>query len=122
MKRHILFQGVDLKHQAIEGCREEFSLRLMCRCLKASPGDFYAWEERPASARRLDNQRLLCRVKQINTASQDAVVAPGMHEDLTGGEHKQNCASDGRLGASRLAAKGQTWQACKACVVRATAS
>ncbi len=55
----------------------------MCRCLKVSPSGYYAWEQRPASARQIDNQRLLERIKQIHTDSQGAVGAPRMHEDLT---------------------------------------
>jgi len=34
---------------------------LMYRCLKVSPSGYYAWEDRPASARKIDNERLLVR-------------------------------------------------------------
>ena len=54
----------------------------MCRCLKVSPSGYYDWEDRPASARQLDNERLLERIRQIHADSQGAIGAPRMHEDL----------------------------------------
>ena len=78
----------------------------MCRCLKVSTSGYYAWEERPASARQLDNQRLLGRIKQIHADSQGAVGAPRMHEDLT---DEGETASKNRI-ARLMAAEGlQGW-------------
>ncbi len=54
----------------------------MCRCLKVSPSGYYDWEGRPASAREVDNQRLLERIREVHTDSQGAIGAPRMHEDL----------------------------------------
>lgn len=67
----------------IRRCRDEYPVRLMCRCLKVSPSGYYAWEERPASVRAQDNERLLIRIRQIHDDSQGAIGVPRMHEDLT---------------------------------------
>ena len=56
---------------------------MMCRCMKVSPSGYYDWEGRPASARQVDNDRLLVRIRQLHTDSQGAIGAPRMHEDLT---------------------------------------
>ena len=41
----------------IERCRDEFPVRLMCRCLRVSASGYYDWSKRLPSARELDNQR-----------------------------------------------------------------
>lgn len=55
----------------------------MCRCLKVSPSGYYDWEARPPSARQIDNERLLGRIREIHEDSQGSIGAPRMHEDLT---------------------------------------
>jgi putative transposase len=55
---------------------------MMCRLLKVSPSGYYHWVDRPASARQIDNERLLDRIRQIHSDSQGALGAPRMHEDL----------------------------------------
>ncbi len=55
---------------------------MMCGCLKVSPSGYYDWETRPASARQIDNERLLGRIRQIHPDSQGALGAPRLHEDL----------------------------------------
>lgn len=54
----------------------------MCRCLKVSPSGYYDWEARLTSARQIDNERLLCRIREIHEDSQGSIGAPRMHEDL----------------------------------------
>jgi putative transposase len=75
---NVLCQGIDLKYQAIQRCRDEFPIRLMCRCLKVSPSGYYDWEGRPASARAVDNERLLERIRGVHSDSQCAIGAPRM--------------------------------------------
>ena len=53
----------------IERCRDEFPIRLMCRCLKVSASGYYAWSKRPASARQVDNERLVVRVRELHEDS-----------------------------------------------------
>lgn len=54
----------------------------MCRHLDVSPRGYYAWEGRPPSARQIDNERLLKRIREIHQDSQGIIGAPRMHEDL----------------------------------------
>jgi putative transposase len=66
----------------IRRCCSEYTVRLMCRCLKVSPSGYYAWRDRPASARAQDNARLLKRIREIHDDSKGAIGAPRMQEDL----------------------------------------
>ena len=50
----------------IERCRDEFPVRLMCRCLKVSASGYYDWSKRLPGARALDNQRLLGRIRELH--------------------------------------------------------
>jgi len=79
---------------------------MMCRCLKVSPSGYYDWEGRLASARQVDNDRLLVRIRQLHTDSQGALGATRMHEDLT---DEGETASQNRI-ARLMAADGlQGW-------------
>lgn len=53
----------------IERCRDEFPIRLMCRCLKVSASGYYAWSKRPASALQVDNERLVVRMRELHEDS-----------------------------------------------------
>ncbi len=68
----------------IRSCRNEYPIRLMCRCLDVSPSGYYDWESRLASERERDNDRLLERIREIHSDSRGVIGAPRMHEDLTG--------------------------------------
>jgi len=56
---------------------------MMCRLVKVSPSGYYAWEDRPPSARQMDNERVLKRIREIHEDSGGIIGAPRMHEDLT---------------------------------------
>lgn len=58
---------------------------MMCRLLKVSVSAYYDWVGRPASARQVDNERLLERIREVHADSQGAIGAPRMHEDLSDG-------------------------------------
>lgn len=79
---------------------------MMCRCLKVSPSGYYSWETRLPSARQLDNDRLLGRIREIHDDSQGCIGAPRMHEDLV---HEGESASKNRV-ARLMATEGlQGW-------------
>lgn len=66
----------------MERCREEFAVRLMCRCLKVSASGYYAWRHRPESRRAQENQRLLERIRALHAASDGVLGAPRIWEEL----------------------------------------
>ncbi len=55
----------------------------MCRCLRVSPSGYYGWATRRPSARQLDNERLLARIRELHDDSRGVMGAPRIHEDLT---------------------------------------
>lgn len=66
----------------IERCRDAFPVRMMCRRLGVSASGFYEWRNREPSARALDNQRLLVRIRELYAASDGVLGRRRMHEDL----------------------------------------
>ncbi|WP_229979634.1 IS3 family transposase [Stenotrophomonas lactitubi] len=78
----VLCKGIILRYQVIERCRDEFPIRLMCRCLKVSASGYYAWSKRPASARQVDNERLAVRMRELHEDSRGTLGAGRMREDL----------------------------------------
>ena len=66
----------------IERCRDEFPIRLMCRCLRVSTSGYYDWSKRLPSARQRDNERLLGRIHALHQDSRGTLGAGRMQEDL----------------------------------------
>lgn len=66
----------------IQRCRNEYPVRLMCRCLKVSASGYYAWQGREPSPRAQENARLVRRIREIHEDSRGVIGAPRMHEDL----------------------------------------
>lgn len=71
-----------MRYRMIERCRDAYPVRLMCRCLKVSPSGYYAWRERPPSARAQDNQRLLDRIRVLHAESDGVLGSPRMWGEL----------------------------------------
>ncbi len=61
----------------IQRCRNEYPVRLMCRCLKGSASDYAS-----PSPRAQANARLVKRIREIHEDSRGVIGAPRMHEDL----------------------------------------
>lgn len=79
----VLCQGGLPRYQVIERCRDAFPIRLMCRCVRVSASGYYDWSKRLPSARQLDNQRLLVRIRALHEDSRGTLGAGRMHEGLT---------------------------------------
>jgi len=71
-----------VKYQVIDRCREAYSVRLMCRCLRVSPSGYYGWRDRPMSRRARENQRLLDRIRVLHAESDNVLGAGRIWEDL----------------------------------------
>ena len=66
----------------IERCRDAFPVRMMCRRLGVSASGYYEWRTREPSARALDNQRLLGRIRELHAASDGVLGRRRIQEDL----------------------------------------
>jgi putative transposase len=71
-----------MKYRMIQRCRESFSIRMMCRCLRGSPSGYYGGATRPPSPRAQANAQLRTQIRQLH-ADQDGVVgSQRIWEDL----------------------------------------
>ena len=98
----------------IERCRDEFPVRLMCRCLRVSASGYYDWSKRLPSARERDNQRLLGRIRELHEDSRNTLGAGRMQEDLADAGETASLnrvarlmAADGLQGWPRPKRRGQ---------------
>lgn len=71
-----------MRYEAIRRHRDQYPVRLMCRCLKVSRSGFHDWLRRSPSARAQDNTRLLEKIRQHHADSDGVMGAPRMHEAL----------------------------------------
>jgi putative transposase len=55
----------------------------MCRLLKVSPSGFYAWDERPISARQRADIALTGRIHEIHRRSRETYGSPMIHAELS---------------------------------------
>ena len=58
------------------------SVRVMCRLLKVTPSGFYAWDERPMSARQRADIALTARIHEIHRRSRETYGSPMIHAEL----------------------------------------
>lgn len=93
-----------------------FAVRTLCRVLGVSPSGYYAWRQRPPSAREVENKRLLRRMREIHRFSRQTYGGPRMYAELRDEgwpvNHKRVgrlMALDGLQGASRR----KKWRATK---------
>jgi len=66
----------------IEDHRDTYSVRLMCAVLKVSPAGYYAWRDRPVSARAASNTMLLAAIRQVHHDSSGRYGSPRIHAVL----------------------------------------
>ena len=75
----------------------EFAVRTLCQVLGISPSGYYAWKDRPPSARAVENGRLLERMREIHTFSRETYGRPRMYAELRDEGHLVNHKRVGRL-------------------------
>jgi transposase InsO family protein len=66
----------------IEDHRAVYPVRLMCAVLEVSPAGYYAWRERPVSARATSNSALLAEIRQVHRESGQRYGSPRVHAVL----------------------------------------
>lgn len=91
-----------MKYRAIQRCRSDYPVQLMCRCLKVSTSGFHSWNKRQPSRRDVDNVRLMIRIRALHDGSDGVMGMPRMHEEL---RYEGETASPNRI-ARLMAAEG----------------
>ena len=66
----------------IEDHRDAYPVRLMCAVLEVSPAGYYAWRDRPVSARAASNSMLLAEIRQVHRDSRGRFGSPRVHAAL----------------------------------------
>jgi transposase InsO family protein len=69
-------------YQFIDDQRRPNSVRQLCRTLGVSPSGYYAWRQRPPSARTVANQRLVTQMRLIHHEVCETYGSPRMHAEL----------------------------------------
>jgi len=76
-----------VRYQFIQGHRQEFPTRLMCRVLGVSTGGYYQWRRRPASARQGRGEALVAEIKVIHREGKARYGSPRIHAELVARGH-----------------------------------
>jgi len=63
----------------VKANQDHYKVRLMCRMLQVSVSGFYAWRERPLSARARADIALLAKIHEIHRHSKGRYGAHGIH-------------------------------------------
>ena len=71
-----------MKFHAIERCRANYPVLMMCRLLKVSSSGYYEWRTRKPSKRQQDNERLLNKIVDIHQDSDGVFGSPRIYEEL----------------------------------------
>jgi putative transposase len=71
-----------VKYRFIDEHRSQWPVRLMCQVLRVSPGGFYTWRDRPASARQQRREVLTREIEAIHQEFKERYGSPRIHEEL----------------------------------------
>ncbi|WP_449308606.1 IS3 family transposase [Paludisphaera soli] len=71
-----------LRYDFVERHRGRWPVRTMCRVLRVSPGGYYDWRGRPASARALRSGALVEAVRDVHGATKARYGSPRVHAEL----------------------------------------
>jgi putative transposase len=66
--------------------KAEHSIKTMCRVLGVSRSGFHAWQTRTPSARQLEDERLLERIREIHAGNRRVYGSPRIHAELVLGD------------------------------------
>jgi len=71
-----------VRYEFIEGHRQQWPTRLMCRVLEVSTGGYYEWRRRPPSARQERSEALAAEIKVIHKEVKARYGSPRIHAEL----------------------------------------
>ena len=78
-----------MKFRFIAAEKASYSLTRLCRCLRVTRSGFYAWEQRPESARAQRDRQLKVLVRASFAGSQSRYGSPRIHRDLLEDHHER---------------------------------
>ena len=85
------------RYRFIQGNREEFGVKYLCKWLKVSRSGYYDWTKRKEPLRSIDDEKLFHRINVIYQSSRRNYGSPRVHETL-----KSQGVSVGKKRVSRL--------------------
>jgi len=97
----------------VKSNQAEFPVRAMCRVLGLSPSGYYAWLQRPPSARSIANDELLGEIRRIHGESRETYGRPRLCAELREEGHAVNHKRVGRLmrlGEIRGVSRRRKWR------------
>jgi putative transposase len=71
-----------MRFQFIEDRRDEFPVTRTCQMLDVSPSGYYAWRDRPPSAREMANQELYKKIETVYNESHGTYGSPRIYHEL----------------------------------------
>ena len=71
-----------MRYTFIHAHQQEFPIRRMCQVLAVSASGYYAWRERPESARAQANRKLLAEIRGVHERSRGIYGSPRVYADL----------------------------------------
>jgi transposase InsO family protein len=71
-----------MRFQFIAEHRDEFPVTLMCKVLDVSPSGYYAWRQRPPSAREMANRELYRKIKFVYYENREVYGSPRIYREL----------------------------------------
>jgi transposase InsO family protein len=71
-----------MTYRFIEEHREQWPVRLLCDALEVSAAGYYAWRDRPASARQQRHDTLLVEIRAIHAEVKARYGSPRVHAEL----------------------------------------
>jgi len=71
-----------MKYRAIKDNAGRFAVKLMCSVIEVSPSGYYAWLNRPESARARANRRLLNQIREAHRRSRRCYGSPRITREL----------------------------------------
>lgn len=71
-----------MRYRFIEGHRRSWPVRLMCQVLEVTPGGYYGWRGRPASARAQASEALLGAIREVHGEAKARYGSPRIHAEL----------------------------------------
>ena len=71
-----------MRYACIDRRRNDYPVRMMCRLLDVCASGYYAWRQRPESARAERDRGLLAKIRRAHEASKGVYGSPRIHAEL----------------------------------------